>query len=41
MTDDLSILCLAAVTVGAVHTALGPDHYIPFAAMSRIGRWSM
>ena len=34
-------LCLTAVTVGAVHTLLGPDHYVPFVAMSRAGEWSL
>ncbi len=40
MTTELSVLCGTAVTVGFVHTFLGPDHYIPFVAMSRAGRWS-
>ncbi|MCC7293947.1 MAG: hypothetical protein IT449_17950 [Phycisphaerales bacterium] len=30
-----------AATVGVIHTLLGPDHYIPFIAMSRAGRWSL
>jgi ABC-type nickel/cobalt efflux system permease component RcnA len=34
-------LCLTALTVGAVHTLLGPDHYVPFVAMSRAGGWSL
>lgn len=34
-------LCLTAGTVGAVHTLLGPDHYVPFVAMSRSGDWSL
>lgn len=33
-------LCLTAVSVGAVHTILGPDHYVPFVAMSKAGNWS-
>jgi len=33
-------LCGTAFTVGAVHTILGPDHYVPFVAMSRAGGWS-
>jgi nickel/cobalt transporter (NicO) family protein len=32
-------LALAAVTVGSLHT-LAPDHWIPFAALSRAQRWS-
>ena len=34
-------LCLTAATVGVVHTILGPDHYVPFVAMSQAGRWSL
>jgi ABC-type nickel/cobalt efflux system permease component RcnA len=30
-----------AAFVGFVHTVLGPDHYIPFIAMSKVGRWSL
>jgi len=35
-----SILCWSAAGLGAIHTALGPDHYLPFVAMSRSGDWS-
>jgi len=41
MADGLSVLCGAAAAVGFVHTLLGPDHYVPFVAMSRVGRWSI
>jgi hypothetical protein len=34
-------LCLTAATVGVAHTLLGPDHYVPFVAMSRSGDWSL
>jgi nickel/cobalt exporter len=30
-----------AAFIGLVHTLTGPDHYIPFIAMSRVGRWSL
>ncbi len=33
-------LTATAVSVGAIHTLLGPDHYVPFAAMSHAGGWS-
>jgi len=39
-TEGLA-LCLTAATVGVVHTLLGPDHYMPFVAMSRAGDWSL
>ena len=41
MPDDLTVLLLAAGSIGFVHTILGPDHYLPFIVMSRAGRWSL
>jgi len=41
VTDELAKLTLAAVSIGFFHTLLGPDHYVPFIAMARIGRWSL
>lgn len=40
--EDTSLIALLATAafLGAVHTIAGPDHYIPFVAMSRTGRWS-
>lgn len=38
-TDVLALSAVAA-TIGILHTLTGPDHYVPFIAMSRIGRWS-
>jgi hypothetical protein len=38
---DLTVLCLSAISVGAIHTLLGPDHYVPLVAMSRVGGWSL
>ena len=32
---------LAAVAVAALHAALGPDHYLPFAMLARARRWSL
>jgi ABC-type nickel/cobalt efflux system permease component RcnA len=40
MSQELIILLGAAATIGVVHTLLGPDHYLPFVAMSRARRWS-
>ena len=37
----MRLLILTAVSVGFIHTALGPDHYIPFIAMSKARRWSL
>jgi len=33
-------LLVTAAIIGVTHTAAGPDHYLPFLAMARIGRWS-
>jgi nickel/cobalt exporter len=40
--NDATLLGLlgTAAFIGFVHTVTGPDHYIPFIAMSRVGRWS-
>jgi nickel/cobalt transporter (NicO) family protein len=37
---EVAALCATAFSVGAIHTVLGPDHYVPFVAMSRAGGWS-
>lgn len=31
---------LLAATLGVVHTAAGPDHYLPFVMLARARRWS-
>jgi nickel/cobalt exporter len=40
MSGELLVLLGTGVSLGFVHTLLGPDHYLPFVAMARIGRWS-
>jgi len=40
MTADLNLLTLTAASIGCIHTLLGPDHYVPFVAMSAARRWS-
>jgi hypothetical protein len=37
----LFLLLVTAASLGFIHTVTGPDHYLPFVAMSRIGRWSL
>jgi len=34
-------LLIAAVTLAVLHTALGPDHYLPFVMIGRARKWSM
>lgn len=40
MTVDLELLVLTAASIGFVHTLLGPDHYLPFVAMSAARGWT-
>jgi nickel/cobalt exporter len=40
MSGELAVLLGTAVSLGFIHTLMGPDHYLPFVAMARIGRWS-
>lgn len=40
MNADLGALSAAAITIGFLHTLCGPDHYVPFVAMSRAGGWT-
>jgi sulfite exporter TauE/SafE len=39
-SPTLWALTLTAAGLGVMHTLTGPDHYVPFIAMSRVGRWS-
>ena len=38
--QSLVALAVLAAYIGFLHTLIGPDHYVPFIAMSRVGRWS-
>lgn len=40
MPEEIQLLILTAVSVGFIHTLLGPDHYLPFIMMSKAGKWS-
>lgn len=41
MTEELIVLSITALSLGFIHTLLGPDHYIPFIAMARVGKWTL
>ncbi len=41
MNKELIVLCMTALSIGIIHTVLGPDHYLPFIVMSRARKWSM
>ena len=40
MNSEVILLMLTAASVGFLHTALGPDHYIPFIALSKSNNWN-
>jgi sulfite exporter TauE/SafE len=40
LIQEIFLLTTTAATIGLVHTVLGPDHYIPFIAMSKSGNWT-
>ena len=41
MTSSTTLLLLTALSIAALHTLAGPDHYVPFIALARSGQWSL
>jgi len=41
LSREIVILCITAISIGFLHTLLGPDHYIPFIMMSKARGWSL
>jgi len=41
MSQELWFLAGTAASIGIVHTVLGPDHYVPFIALSKARKWSV
>jgi sulfite exporter TauE/SafE len=40
MPEDIYMLMIAAITIACLHTLSGPDHYLPFIALSKARGWS-
>ncbi len=40
MQIELQILLVTAITIACLHTVTGPDHYLPFIALSKARGWS-
>lgn len=40
MTEDWPLLAASAISVGFLHTVLGPDHYLPFVAIGAARGWT-
>src|SRR4030042_5605798 len=41
MSHETLLLVATAFSLGFVHTLAGPDHYLPFVAMSRARKWTL
>jgi sulfite exporter TauE/SafE len=41
MQTDLQVLLGAAIAIAFLHTLTGPDHYLPFIALSRSRKWTL
>ncbi|MBW2277192.1 MAG: hypothetical protein JRF63_06850 [Deltaproteobacteria bacterium] len=41
MAEPLTVLMLTALSLGLVHTLLGPDHYLPFIVLGRAEGWTL
>lgn len=39
--SDMEVLMTAAVSIGLLHTLTGPDHYLPFIALSKARDWTL
>lgn len=40
MQSQIEVLVIAAVSIACLHTVTGPDHYLPFIALSKSRKWS-
>jgi sulfite exporter TauE/SafE len=41
MSNSITILSATAISIGFIHTILGPDHYLPFIVLSQAKRWTL
>ena len=41
MSPELQLLILTAIGISFLHTIAGPDHYLPFIALSKARGWSL
>lgn len=41
MNESIAILSVTAISIGFIHTILGPDHYLPFIVLSQAKKWSV
>jgi len=41
MDNSIALLSMTAVSLGFIHTLLGPDHYLPFIVLSEAKKWTI
>lgn len=41
MNNSIVLLSFTAISIGFIHTILGPDHYLPFIVLSQARKWSL
>jgi ABC-type nickel/cobalt efflux system permease component RcnA len=41
MDNSLTLLSITAISIGFIHTLLGPDHYLPFIVLSEAKKWTI
>jgi len=41
MSDSIRLLSVTAISIGFIHTLLGPDHYLPFIVLSQAKKWTI
>jgi sulfite exporter TauE/SafE len=41
MDNSIALLSATAISIGFMHTLLGPDHYLPFIVLSEAKKWSL
>lgn len=41
MSSEIYYLVLTAITISFLHTVSGPDHYLPFIALSKTNNWTI
>ena len=41
MNSSITLLSITAISIGFLHTLLGPDHYLPFIVLSQAKKWSL
>jgi len=40
MDNSIALLSITAISLGFIHTLLGPDHYLPFIVLSEARKWT-